>query len=308
MDGRAGTVASPWPPRQLWAPPGILPARPIASLFLAPSLSCRDAEAKRPPGPRPAWERQAHKQHFVQRGLLKKRWVSRGQEQSREREGLGGPGTPAPQWGSPPPPAPWGTACLVWGDAPTSGIESQAHSSRWDVACGLPSPRVMAASPPPWASLDPTLRPCAHPCPRPQPAPDASPMKRSISTLAPQRPPVARLCNAALDRAPASQAAPHHHHRCHRRRDRKPRSLEKGPSLSADTDGGACEGSLEGRWLELGVQEHTGTLFLSAPHNPTASPEPETRQERPPALPWGPLLALGGQAGVGSVSPPVWLC
>ncbi|XP_060149257.1 voltage-dependent N-type calcium channel subunit alpha-1B-like [Globicephala melas] len=95
----------------------------------------------------------------------------------------------------------------------------------------------MAASPPPWASLDPTLRPCAHPCPRPQPAPDASPMKRSISTLAPQRPPVARLCNAALDRAPASQAAPHHHHRCHRRRDRKPRSLEKGPSLSADIDG-----------------------------------------------------------------------
>uniref|UniRef100_A0A8C6BQY8 Voltage-dependent N-type calcium channel subunit alpha n=1 Tax=Monodon monoceros TaxID=40151 RepID=A0A8C6BQY8_MONMO len=70
-----------------------------------------------------------------------------------------------------------------------------------------------------------------------QPAPDASPMKRSISTLAPQRPLVARLCNAALDRAPASQAAPHHHHRCHRRRDRKPRSLEKGPSLSADIDG-----------------------------------------------------------------------
>ncbi|KAM7092321.1 voltage-dependent N-type calcium channel subunit alpha-1B isoform 4-T4 [Molossus nigricans] len=69
-----------------------------------------------------------------------------------------------------------------------------------------------------------------------QPAPEASPMKRSISTLAPQRPHVARLCNAALDRAPASQAAPHHHHRCHRRRDRKQKSLEKGPSLSADTD------------------------------------------------------------------------
>uniref|UniRef100_A0A8D1XTT9 Voltage-dependent calcium channel alpha-1 subunit IQ domain-containing protein n=1 Tax=Sus scrofa TaxID=9823 RepID=A0A8D1XTT9_PIG len=70
-----------------------------------------------------------------------------------------------------------------------------------------------------------------------QPAPDASPMKRSISTLAPQRPHVAHLCNATLDRAPASQAAPHHHHRCHRRRDRKQRSLEKGPGLSADTDG-----------------------------------------------------------------------
>ncbi|XP_034519659.1 voltage-dependent N-type calcium channel subunit alpha-1B, partial [Ailuropoda melanoleuca] len=70
-----------------------------------------------------------------------------------------------------------------------------------------------------------------------QPAPNASPMKRSISTLAPQRPHVAHLCSAALDRAPASQAVAHHHHRCHRRRDRKQKSLEKGPSLSADTDG-----------------------------------------------------------------------
>ncbi|XP_035579446.1 voltage-dependent N-type calcium channel subunit alpha-1B isoform X9 [Zalophus californianus] len=70
-----------------------------------------------------------------------------------------------------------------------------------------------------------------------QPGPNASPMKRSISTLAPQRPHVAHLCSAALDRAPASQAAPHHHHRCHRRRERKQKSLEKGPSLSADTDG-----------------------------------------------------------------------
>ncbi|XP_054582795.1 voltage-dependent N-type calcium channel subunit alpha-1B isoform X2 [Eptesicus fuscus] len=70
-----------------------------------------------------------------------------------------------------------------------------------------------------------------------QPASDASPMKRSISTLAPQRPHVAHLCTAALERAPASQAAPHHHHRCHRRRDRKQKSLEKGPSPSADTNG-----------------------------------------------------------------------
>ncbi|XP_073742444.1 voltage-dependent N-type calcium channel subunit alpha-1B-like [Callorhinus ursinus] len=70
-----------------------------------------------------------------------------------------------------------------------------------------------------------------------QPAPNASPMKRSTSTLAPQRPHVAHLCSAALDRAPASQAAPHHHHCCHHRRDRKQKSLEKGPSLSADTDG-----------------------------------------------------------------------
>ncbi|XP_012884778.1 PREDICTED: voltage-dependent N-type calcium channel subunit alpha-1B [Dipodomys ordii] len=69
-----------------------------------------------------------------------------------------------------------------------------------------------------------------------QPAPDASPMKRSISTLA-QRPHGVHLCNAALDRPPPSQATHHHHHRCHRRRDKKQRSLEKGPSLSVDIEG-----------------------------------------------------------------------
>lgn len=73
-----------------------------------------------------------------------------------------------------------------------------------------------------------------------QPAPDSSPMKRSISTLAPQRSHVTHLCNTPLDRAPASQPAPHHHHRCHRRRDRKQKSLEKGPSLCAENDGGMC--------------------------------------------------------------------
>ncbi|XP_027953075.1 voltage-dependent N-type calcium channel subunit alpha-1B-like isoform X1 [Eumetopias jubatus] len=82
-----------------------------------------------------------------------------------------------------------------------------------------------------------------------QPAPNASPKKCSVSTLAPRRPHVAHLCSAALDRAPASQAAPHHHHRCHRRTDRKQKSLEKGPSLSADTDGGACGGPSYGQGL-----------------------------------------------------------
>uniref|UniRef100_A0A2K5ZX53 Voltage-dependent N-type calcium channel subunit alpha-1B n=1 Tax=Mandrillus leucophaeus TaxID=9568 RepID=A0A2K5ZX53_MANLE len=69
-----------------------------------------------------------------------------------------------------------------------------------------------------------------------QPVTDASPMKRSISTLA-QRPRGTHLCSTTPDRPPPSQAPHHHHHRCHRRRDRKQRSLEKGPSLSADTDG-----------------------------------------------------------------------
>ncbi|GAB1286033.1 Voltage-dependent N-type calcium channel subunit alpha-1B [Apodemus speciosus] len=68
-----------------------------------------------------------------------------------------------------------------------------------------------------------------------QPAPNASPMKRSISTLAP-RPPGTQLCSTVLDRPPPSQASHHHHHRCHRRRDKKQRSVEKGPSLSVDTE------------------------------------------------------------------------
>ncbi|NP_031605.2 voltage-dependent N-type calcium channel subunit alpha-1B isoform 2 [Mus musculus] len=69
-----------------------------------------------------------------------------------------------------------------------------------------------------------------------QPAPNASPMKRSISTLAP-RPHGTQLCSTVLDRPPPSQASHHHHHRCHRRRDKKQRSLEKGPSLSVDPEG-----------------------------------------------------------------------
>ncbi|XP_054094463.1 voltage-dependent N-type calcium channel subunit alpha-1B isoform X4 [Callithrix jacchus] len=82
-----------------------------------------------------------------------------------------------------------------------------------------------------------------------QPVADASPMKRSISTLA-QRPRGAHLCSTTPDRPPPSQAPHHHHHRCHRRRDRKQRSLEKGPSLSAETDG--APSSAAGPGLPLG--------------------------------------------------------
>ncbi|XP_073746873.1 voltage-dependent N-type calcium channel subunit alpha-1B-like [Callorhinus ursinus] len=91
----------------------------------------------------------------------------------------------------------------------------------------------------PQPGLESHGRAASMPCPaaETQPGPNASPMKRSISTLVPQRPHVAHLCSAALDRAPASQAALHHHHRCHHHRDRNQKSLEKGPSLSADTDG-----------------------------------------------------------------------
>ncbi|XP_048875915.1 probable voltage-dependent N-type calcium channel subunit alpha-1B isoform X1 [Brienomyrus brachyistius] len=63
-----------------------------------------------------------------------------------------------------------------------------------------------------------------------QPLPDASPMKRSVSTLAPQHhPPEIDLRDYALER-PAQERPHHHHHhhRCHRRRERerKQRSQE----------------------------------------------------------------------------------
>ncbi|XP_008587369.1 PREDICTED: voltage-dependent N-type calcium channel subunit alpha-1B isoform X1 [Galeopterus variegatus] len=98
-----------------------------------------------------------------------------------------------------------------------------------------------------------------------QPAPDASPMKRSVSTLA-QRPHGAHLCNAILDRPAPSQAPHHHHHRCHRRRDKKQRPLEKGPSLSADTDG---------------APSSTAGMGLTPAEGPTGCRrERERRQER----------------------------
>ncbi|XP_072489314.1 voltage-dependent N-type calcium channel subunit alpha-1B isoform X3 [Notamacropus eugenii] len=70
-----------------------------------------------------------------------------------------------------------------------------------------------------------------------QPIPDTSPMKRSISTLAPQRPHGSHLYEYGLERVPSSQPQHHHHHRCHRRRDKKQKSLDKCPSQSADGDG-----------------------------------------------------------------------
>ncbi|XP_031734152.1 voltage-dependent N-type calcium channel subunit alpha-1B-like isoform X1 [Anarrhichthys ocellatus] len=52
-------------------------------------------------------------------------------------------------------------------------------------------------------------------------APDASPMKRSVSTVAPQRPQEVNLRDYTLEK-PSQDRPPHHHHhhRCHHRRDR----------------------------------------------------------------------------------------
>uniref|UniRef100_A0A8D2MN18 EF-hand domain-containing protein n=1 Tax=Zonotrichia albicollis TaxID=44394 RepID=A0A8D2MN18_ZONAL len=66
-----------------------------------------------------------------------------------------------------------------------------------------------------------------------QPIPDTSPMKRSVSTLAPQRPHAMHLYEYSLERMPPEQGHHHHHHRCHRRKEKKQKSLDRRrPQLS----------------------------------------------------------------------------
>uniref|UniRef100_A0A6I8NBS2 Voltage-dependent N-type calcium channel subunit alpha n=1 Tax=Ornithorhynchus anatinus TaxID=9258 RepID=A0A6I8NBS2_ORNAN len=80
----------------------------------------------------------------------------------------------------------------------------------------------------------PSLSPAPPPAPPSQPIADTSPMKRSISTLAPQRPSAMPGPEDPLERAPPDPHSGgghhHHHHRCHRRRDRKQKSMDKGPN------------------------------------------------------------------------------
>ncbi|KAM3868483.1 calcium channel, voltage-dependent, N type, alpha 1B subunit, a [Diretmus argenteus] len=52
------------------------------------------------------------------------------------------------------------------------------------------------------------------------PVPDASPMKRSASTVAPQRPHEVNLRDYTLEKPSQDRPHHHHHHRCHHRRDR----------------------------------------------------------------------------------------
>ncbi|GCC24938.1 hypothetical protein chiPu_0003341, partial [Chiloscyllium punctatum] len=71
-----------------------------------------------------------------------------------------------------------------------------------------------------------------------QPIPDTSPMKRSISTLTPQRAHGMHLPDYSLERVIPERMPHHHHHhhqhRCHRRKEKKQRSLERSPTRHAD--------------------------------------------------------------------------
>ncbi|KAM4663937.1 voltage-dependent N-type calcium channel subunit alpha-1B [Discoglossus pictus] len=64
------------------------------------------------------------------------------------------------------------------------------------------------------------------------PIPDSSPMKRSVSTLTP--PQRAQLYEYSLERVPPERTH-QHHHRCHRRKERKHKSTERSPQ-NEDTE------------------------------------------------------------------------
>uniref|UniRef100_A0A8C6NFC7 Voltage-dependent N-type calcium channel subunit alpha n=1 Tax=Melopsittacus undulatus TaxID=13146 RepID=A0A8C6NFC7_MELUD len=73
-----------------------------------------------------------------------------------------------------------------------------------------------------------------------QPIPDTSPMKRSVSTLTPQRPHPMHLYEYSLERMPPEQVHHHHHHRCHRRKEKKQKSLDRSSHQMADGQAGKC--------------------------------------------------------------------
>ncbi|XP_032905135.1 voltage-dependent N-type calcium channel subunit alpha-1B [Amblyraja radiata] len=75
------------------------------------------------------------------------------------------------------------------------------------------------------------------------PIPDTSPMKRSVSTLTPQRSRGMHLPDYSLERVVPVRMPHHHHHhhRCHRRREKKQRSLERSPSREVDGETGQLD-------------------------------------------------------------------
>eukprot|EP00063_Salmo_salar_P041150 XP_014015985.1 PREDICTED: voltage-dependent N-type calcium channel subunit alpha-1B-like isoform X16 [Salmo salar] len=87
------------------------------------------------------------------------------------------------------------------------------------------------------------------------PVPDCSPMKRSASTHAPQRPQEVNLRDYTLE-TPSIQERPHHHHhhRCHHRRerDKKQRSLDRTPSTAGTPGDPAAEPSSRDRVQDRG--------------------------------------------------------
>uniref|UniRef100_A0A8C7HWP4 Voltage-dependent N-type calcium channel subunit alpha n=1 Tax=Oncorhynchus kisutch TaxID=8019 RepID=A0A8C7HWP4_ONCKI len=86
------------------------------------------------------------------------------------------------------------------------------------------------------------------------PVPDCSPVKRSASTHAPQRPQEVNLHEYTLERPSTQERPHHHHHRCHhhRERDKKQRSLDRTPSTIGAPGDPAAEPSSRDRVQDRG--------------------------------------------------------
>uniref|UniRef100_A0A803W3J9 Voltage-dependent N-type calcium channel subunit alpha n=1 Tax=Ficedula albicollis TaxID=59894 RepID=A0A803W3J9_FICAL len=113
---------------------------------------------------------------------------------------------------------------------PQPGLESQGRAASMPRLAAETQAAGRGAAPP--SPRAPSLSP--------QPIPDTSPMKRSVSTLAPQRPHAMHLYEYSLERMPPEQGHHHHHHRCHRRKEKKQKSLDRAAHHLPDGQAGGC--------------------------------------------------------------------
>uniref|UniRef100_A0A8C3F0B7 Voltage-dependent N-type calcium channel subunit alpha n=1 Tax=Corvus moneduloides TaxID=1196302 RepID=A0A8C3F0B7_CORMO len=111
------------------------------------------------------------------------------------------------------------------------------------------------------------------PC-SPQPIPDTSPMKRSVSTLTPQRPHAMHLYEYSLERMPPEPGHHHHHHRCHRRKEKKQKSLDRAAHHLADGQAGECFAKQDLSLVLLLSSRIWGPACVEGPPHPTHVGDP----------------------------------
>uniref|UniRef100_A0A8C2UEC1 Voltage-dependent N-type calcium channel subunit alpha n=1 Tax=Coturnix japonica TaxID=93934 RepID=A0A8C2UEC1_COTJA len=137
--------------------------------------------------------------------------------------------------------------------------------------------------------------PCA-----PQPIPDTSPMKRSISTLTPQRPHPMHLYEYSLERVPTDQVHHHHHHRCHRRKEKKQKSLDRTThQLSVHMKQHSSSSSEKQRFYSCdryGSRDRSQpkSADQSRPTSPNGGPEQGPHRQGSGSVNGSPLLSTSG--------------
>uniref|UniRef100_A0A8C8SNZ9 Voltage-dependent N-type calcium channel subunit alpha n=1 Tax=Pelusios castaneus TaxID=367368 RepID=A0A8C8SNZ9_9SAUR len=142
------------------------------------------------------------------------------------------------------------------------------------------------------------------------PIPDTSPMKRSISTLTPQRPHAMHLYEYSLERMPPDQAHHHHHHRCHRRKDKKQKLLDRSPNHLADGDAGEASskekkqerGRSQERKLHSSSSSEKQRFYSCDRYGSRERSQPKSADHSRPTSPNGGLEPGPHRQGSGSVN------